>query len=280
MGRNLTPQEKDRQASLVAQGQSPHEESAEDQRPSLVWLWVLVGIIVLVAFAAGALAGFLGGRIYERSRHPEPAVWQDTYWLIGALLIDGEGGVYLQALYPGGPAANAGLAESDRLVSIDGNLTNTAEIANSILLGHSPGDRVLVTIERNHSFEQYAVTLGMFVPFGPTTVIPSPTPLPLPTPYGTYEEAHLGVYYRMLEPTDRFAVSEGALIVTLFGSGTPAELAGLQPGDIITAVNDEPVTQTNTLGQVLNRYSPGDVINLDVSRPDGSFTVNVVLGGG
>jgi S1-C subfamily serine protease len=120
----------------------------------------------------------------------------------------------------------------------------------------------------------------MFVPFGPTTVIPSPTPLPLPTPYGTYEEAHLGVYYRMLEPTDRFAVSEGALIVTLFGSGTPAELAGLQPGDIITAVNDEPVTQTNTLGQVLNRYSPGDVINLDVSRPDGSFTVNVVLGGG
>jgi S1-C subfamily serine protease len=61
------------------------------------------------------------------------------------------------------------------------------------------------------------------------------------------------------------------------GNGTPAAKAGLQPfrrgnrgevvmGDVITAVNDEPVADLDDMLSLLERRQPGDTVTLSVWR--------------
>jgi len=71
--------------------------------------------------------------------------------------------------------------------------------------------------------------------------------------------------------------------------GSPAQKAGLQPfargsegsivpGDVITAVDDEPVKNLDDLLSVLERYRPGDKVTLTVSRDGKTRKQAVTLG--
>ena len=61
--------------------------------------------------------------------------------------------------------------------------------------------------------------------------------------------------------------------------GGPAAKAGLQPGDVITAVNGTATPDTETLAAVLAGLQPGQQASLSVTKADGSTaTVKVTLG--
>ncbi len=60
--------------------------------------------------------------------------------------------------------------------------------------------------------------------------------------------------------------------------GSPADKAGLQAGDIITAVDGTPVDATHSLNQVLRGHAPGDVVMTDVLRSGQHTTISVTLG--
>ena len=60
-------------------------------------------------------------------------------------------------------------------------------------------------------------------------------------------------------------------------SGSCAERAGLQAGDIITRVDDTVVESYTDLRQALKAYSAGDTAELEVYRADESMTVTVVF---
>ena len=281
MSKNLTPQEKDRRASLAAEGRLPAEyqepvsESEENVTPA--WLWGLVAIIVLISLVAGGIAGFIGGRWYERKQTPPVIV--DTSWLLGARLIDTDEGVIFTGIVPGGPSDQAGIAENDRMDSIGGTSIDSVKQADEILSEYALGDTVLITIEHNHRFEQVAVVLGIYspVPIGVTSPPPIQPTYPPPPP-GQYASARLGIYYRMLEPGDPFEVDEGALIVSLLGTNNPAELTGLQIGDIITQIDNQPVTSSNNLESVLNGFSGGERVTIVYYGDDGKNEVSVTLG--
>ncbi|HKJ57215.1 MAG TPA: trypsin-like peptidase domain-containing protein [Nitriliruptoraceae bacterium] len=71
--------------------------------------------------------------------------------------------------------------------------------------------------------------------------------------------------------------STGAAIATV-QPGSAADDGGLVAGDVITAVNDEPVTDFAELAARIVRLDPGDVVTLDVTHADGtSTTVEVTL---
>jgi S1-C subfamily serine protease len=59
----------------------------------------------------------------------------------------------------------------------------------------------------------------------------------------------------------------------------PAAAAGVQPGEVITAVNNMPVHQSAELAQVLANLDPGQRVPLTLITPDGTTrTVTVTLG--
>lgn len=94
---------------------------------------------------------------------------------------------------------------------------------------------------------------------------PTPSP-PLPP---SEERPYLGIYYR---PAVR-----GAYVAQVV-PGSPAEEGGLEPGDVILAVDGERVTRSNPLNRILLSYHPGDVARLRVERDGERLDLEVTLG--
>ncbi len=98
----------------------------------------------------------------------------------------------------------------------------------------------------------------------------------------------IGVYYVPIDPVvaaaEDLPVDYGALIGTTDGSGeavfpgSPAEAAGLQAGDIITAVNGEQIGADTELSMLILPHAPGDTVTLRVLRDDSVQEVEVTLG--
>jgi putative serine protease PepD len=60
--------------------------------------------------------------------------------------------------------------------------------------------------------------------------------------------------------------------------GGPADRAGLQPGDVIVAIDDKPVADSSELIVAIRSRSPGDTVNLTVHRGSDEESVKVTLG--
>ena len=58
----------------------------------------------------------------------------------------------------------------------------------------------------------------------------------------------------------------------------PAAKAGLQPGDLITAVNGHPINTTNQFVATIANYAPGDTVTLTVKRGGQTKTIKLTLG--
>jgi Do/DeqQ family serine protease len=102
--------------------------------------------------------------------------------------------------------------------------------------------------------------------------------------YGTVQRALLGVSVTelsVLKETDpgifdKLKVTEG-VYVGGFASNSSAKKAGIEIGDVITAINGAKVKTFADLQGQLSRYNPGDRINVQVQRGDSEKTFNVVL---
>ena len=60
--------------------------------------------------------------------------------------------------------------------------------------------------------------------------------------------------------------------------GSPAELAGLRAGDVITWVNNQPIDASNDLADLISAYRAGDTVTLTYVRAGAEKTINVKLG--
>jgi len=96
---------------------------------------------------------------------------------------------------------------------------------------------------------------------------------------GQAHNAYVGV---LLDPTvtggaaiSKSANSNGAQPVQ---QGTPAAKAGLQAGDLITAVNGTPVNSVNQFVATIANYAPGNTVTLTVNRGGQTKTIKLTLG--
>lgn len=71
--------------------------------------------------------------------------------------------------------------------------------------------------------------------------------------------------------------ASGAAITTV-EPGSPAERGGLQAGDVVTAINGEPVNDSGALRLRISRTAPGTDVRLTVQREGGSRELTVNLG--
>ena len=61
-------------------------------------------------------------------------------------------------------------------------------------------------------------------------------------------------------------------------SASPGQQAGLQQGDVITAVNGTAVGNNNDLASALQNQGPGKQVTLTVVRGTSTLTIKVTLG--
>jgi serine protease DegS len=81
----------------------------------------------------------------------------------------------------------------------------------------------------------------------------------------------------MKDPTKLGDDTQGVEVMNVMPDG-PAAKAGLQKGDIITAMDNKPVDDANTLIQMVARKAPNSVVNLQIMRNKVPSSVNVTLG--
>jgi putative serine protease PepD len=86
--------------------------------------------------------------------------------------------------------------------------------------------------------------------------------------------AFLGV---QTQDSGQGVVGDGALIVSV-ESGSPAEKAGLQQGDVVTRVGATTIDSSTTLSARIRQASPGTVLRLTVERNGSPRTLTVTLG--
>ena len=67
------------------------------------------------------------------------------------------------------------------------------------------------------------------------------------------------------------------IYVTEVMSGSNACKQGVLPGDILTAVNEQPVPDTATFQQLLSTYKPGDPITAKFSRQGQEIVLTLIL---
>ncbi len=93
---------------------------------------------------------------------------------------------------------------------------------------------------------------------------------------GKAQHAYLGVYPQDGTASDGSATRSGAE-VTKVESGTPAEKAGLRQGDVIVAVNGDPVDGAESLIGYVREQSVGSTVTLTVLRDGKSSEIRATL---
>src|SRR5450631_3118454 len=71
--------------------------------------------------------------------------------------------------------------------------------------------------------------------------------------------------------------AEGALVAEPQSDG-PAAKAGIEPGDVVTAVNGQPIKDARELARIIGRFAPGNAVKLDVLHKGNNKVVGLTLG--
>jgi serine protease Do len=90
---------------------------------------------------------------------------------------------------------------------------------------------------------------------------------------GKVQRAALGVAIQPISPEDADAVGlseiKGVVVENFSGSASPAKAAGIQPGDVIVALNDTAIDHVAQLQTMVGFKRPGEIVRVTVVRSHG-----------
>jgi S1-C subfamily serine protease len=84
------------------------------------------------------------------------------------------------------------------------------------------------------------------------------------------QHAYVGVYLN--------GNSSGGASISTVQPGSPASSAGLQQGDLVTAIDGKAITSTQQFIETIDTYSPGQTVTLKVKRGGGTQQTKLTLG--
>ncbi len=183
--------------------------------------------------------------------------------------LDRVKGCFVQKIFGGSPAEAAGMQVGDIIVSFnDRGIRNARELKND-LAGTEPGEVVKMCVVR----QDYR-----------TTVYLTPGDVPPQKSGGVEEPAWLGVEVTEVVSgsmeSRRLAEAgkEGGVVVKDVTAGSPADRAGIRPGDVIMSFNLRKVRTVKELTTDLAGAGEGDKVRICIMRGDIRKTLYPVLG--
>ena len=175
--------------------------------------------------------------------------------LLGIQFAAHQDGVLVEAILFGSPASEVGLREGDVVKAINGEAV-TAENIIEFLQQYEPDDLVTLTVLRSNVETDVRVLLGIWASLD-TFVVPSVSP-------------RVGISLKAMDY---------GLEVSEVVPNSAADRAGLEVGDVVTAINDVEVTETFEAQSVIRRYLIGDTLTFDVMRNGAALSIDVPLEG-
>jgi serine protease Do len=221
-----------------------------------------VGFAVPSNMARIVLEGALGGGIRRPWLGAQgQAVSAD---MASALGLRRPQGVAITAIYPGGPAAQAGIAKGDVILSVDGAAIDDPAGLNYRLTSHRVGETAQLSVLRNG--RTIAVALRVAAPpRGPrdTTTVRERNPM---------QGATIATLSPALADRMQLDMFARGVVVTEVRAGTIAARYGFKPGDIVRVVNE---TKTDTVAQLMKALQAGQGWNMAVQRGDRILRLSV-----
>ncbi|HEV2365908.1 MAG TPA: Do family serine endopeptidase [Caulobacteraceae bacterium] len=154
-------------------------------------------------------------------------------------------GVVVTEVWPGGPAADAGIVKGDVIVSAGGQAVNDEPSLTYAVGTARPGEALPVVV-RHDGRPPHAVTVRIEPP--PAVPAPDQRTLAGDNPLSGATVVNLSPAAALTYGVDPFA---GRGVVVTNVEGGIAATVGIQPGDFIRAINGRPVTTTAELAAAL-----------------------------
>ncbi|MCP4276727.1 MAG: DegQ family serine endoprotease [Gammaproteobacteria bacterium] len=176
--------------------------------------------------------GMLGVSIRDFNAETAEALGIDT---------DNYQGAMIEEIVPDSPAENTGLEVGDIIIAIDDQkISSAGDLRTTIGLKRS-GDSVKITVNRNNTKKNFTTTLGML---NTTPVVAA----------GDIHPGLAGAEFSGYKSGSQPYKGKGVQIDSV-APGSPAEFRGLQANDVITQVNQVPVTTVADLQKTATNQS-------------------------
>jgi C-terminal processing protease CtpA/Prc len=184
--------------------------------------------------------------------------------------MGGDGrGVFVEGVIGGTAAEKAGMQDHDVIVELDGDRIAGPAHLGELLKFYSPGDRITLKVWRTGKTLALPVELGerSKVKVGGTVAVVKGEP-----------KAWLGVTVQNLtgQLAEYFGTKEGVLISAVV-VGSPADLAGVRAGDILTMVDSDEIEEPADLPTVIAAREPGEGVAVHLIRKGKQLTTRVEL---
>jgi Do/DeqQ family serine protease len=162
-------------------------------------------------------------------------------------------GVIVSQIQPNGAAERAGLKQGDVILALNGNPVSEPNSFRNNIAGTPPGQTVMLRIWRGGNEQELRPTLGEFTP--EQREVPSSDDRSS-GPRGS-DDARLGISVQPLTPAlaqqlGLSADTQGLAVMEIDPLG-PAADAGIQQGDVIEQVNQQPVRSVADLRAAIER---------------------------
>jgi len=173
-------------------------------------------------------------------------------------------GALIASVDPDSPAADAGLKSGDVITRVNGTAIERAgDLSNHIGMD-VPGNRVTLTVWRDHSTREVSVKLAKA----------QPESLQQAASEGG-EHEHLGLALRPLNRQERSAAGTDHGLIVEQARG-PAARAGVQPGDVLLGINGHPAESVDQVRSVMRGHPK--TVALLIERDGQRIFVAVQLG--
>lgn len=199
--------------------------------------------------------GWLGVQIQQVSRDLAEVLGLDRTY--GALVSD---------VMPDSPAAEAGIEARDVIVKFNGKRVDEWQNLPPLVGLVRPGSTVPVEVIRDGDRRTLDVTIGELPEDGGEEAAgPSDTGGPTASPLGVVVEDLTE------EQREQLEIDRGVVVSRV--TSREARRAGIQPGDVIVSVDNEPVSDRREFQEIVEDLEPGVPVAVLVRRGEGSIFV-------
>jgi serine protease Do len=184
-----------------------------------------------------------------------------------ALHLPETSGALLANVLPGSPAAKAGLQPGDVIEAVNGRKVASPRDLALTVADVTPGTEAKVQIRRDGQNREIDLTVGEQPPLKTAQAQPD-------ADHDTHNTLGLALAPLTPDTRDQLQVPDGqdGAVIRSVRAGSPAEEAGLRPGDVIVGVGNQnvssPTQATKAIGTALG--SKGHAVALRVLR-DGTI---------